>query len=84
MSKTNFELEQQILDCWHVVDDLNILFESICDHPDFAGMDAKHEDKISNMLLGMKELYQLKFERCFATYEKLLKEQHEHNTTTSR
>lgn len=74
MSKINFDLEQQIQDCWHVVDDLNILFEYICDHPDFAEMKPKHEDKIANILLGMKELYQLKFERCFATYEKLLEE----------
>lgn len=72
-----FELEQSIMQCWNVVDDLKMLYEYVGDDPFFKGMDPKHEDKLMNMLLGLTELYQLKFEKCFSNFETLLKEQHE-------
>lgn len=59
-----FDLEQQILDCWHVVDDLKILTESVCDNsPPLT------EDEITNILIGMEHLYQLKFQRLFRVFE---------------
>lgn len=63
-----FDLEQQILDCWHVTDDLDMLLEHTMESENL------NRDKISNIILGMKELYQLKFERCFDTFERLIKE----------
>lgn len=63
-----FDLEQQILDCWHVTDDLNMLLEHIMDS------DNLDRDRISNIVLGMKELYNLKFQRCFDTFETLLQD----------
>lgn len=70
-----FELEQDIINCWHVTDDIQMLFENICDDSFFTGMDPAHADKISNILLGMRELYNMRFERCFANFEKLLNEE---------
>lgn len=64
-----YELEQQILDCWGICEDLDILFEAVLDKE----LDV---DKVSNILLGMKELYHLKFEKCFNTYEKVLHEKY--------
>jgi hypothetical protein len=66
--KARFDLEQEIMDCWHITDDLDIIFEHV--------MEAENldRDKVANMLLGMKELYHLKFERCFGTFEKLINE----------
>ncbi len=64
-----FELEQQILDCWGVTDDLDILFEAV--------LDAQlSRDKIANIVLGMKDLYNLKFEKTFNTFEELISEKH--------
>jgi hypothetical protein len=63
-----FDLEQQILDCWHVTDDLNILLEHIMES------DNLDKDRISNIVLGMKELYNLKFQRCFDTFETMLQD----------
>lgn len=63
-----FDLEQQILDCWHVTDDLNMLLEHIMES------DNLDKDRISNIVLGMKELYNLKFQRCFDTFETLLQD----------
>ena len=63
-----FDLEQQILDCWHVTDDLNVLLEHIMES------DNLDKDRISNIVLGMKELYNLKFQRCFDTFETLLQD----------
>lgn len=69
-----FELEQHIMQCWNVIDDLKILYTYIGDDTFFKGMKPEHEDKIMNILLGMTELYQLKFEKCFFSFEKLTKE----------
>jgi hypothetical protein len=60
-----FDLEQQILDCWHVTDDIDMLFEAVMDK-DLT------QDDIANVLLGLKTLYHLKFERTFETFEKLI------------
>ncbi len=61
-ANSRFELEQQILDCWGITEDLDILFEAVMDK-DLA------QDKIANIILGLKDLYHLKFERTFNTFE---------------
>ena len=62
-----FDLEQQIMECWRVCDDINILYEYVMD----KGLST---DAIANALLGMKTLYELKFDRCFSTFETFLSE----------
>ncbi len=64
---TNFDLEQQIMDCWGVVDDINTLYQGVVERD-------MTRDQVSNVLLGLNALYQLKFERCFETFERLLQE----------
>jgi hypothetical protein len=58
---SRFDLEQQILGCWNLVDELDFVCELVQDN-----------DKAMNVLLGLKELYQLKFEKCFNTFEQCL------------
>lgn len=71
----SFDLEQNIQNCWNVVDDINLLCESVLER-DLT------KDEISNALLGMKTLYQLKFEKAFSDFENIhallcsLKNQH--------
>jgi hypothetical protein len=62
-----FDLEQQILDCWGITDDLQTLIDRY---------DAMSEDDKLNVLIGLKTLYHMKFERTFETFEKLISQQH--------
>jgi hypothetical protein len=64
---SRFDLEQQIMDCWHIVDDLKIVNEYTLEDLSFD------KDKISNVLLGIQELYQIKFDKLFRTYEDLIR-----------
>jgi len=64
--KTRFDFEQEIMDCWHVTDDIDTLLEAVLEK-DLT------TDQIANVLLGMSELYKLKFDRTFATFEGLVR-----------
>lgn len=66
-----FDLEQDILNCWRVTDDLDLLFKGVME-------EELTKDQITNALLGMKELYGMKFEKCFRSFESHLKEVHNH------
>ena len=69
--KTQFDLEQKIMQCWDVVNDLDVLFTHI------QNKDTKPtHDMIANTLLGIKQLYDMKFYNLFSTFEKYLAEQH--------
>ena len=72
MTSKIFALEQRIMNCWNVVDDINDVYHYIGDNEFFTGMDAEHSDKILNLLLGMRELYAVKFEKCFSDFEEVV------------
>lgn len=77
MSNPIFDLEERIMDCWGVVDDIDTLYKHFGDHPRFAGRwNAEAEDEIMNLMLGVKSLYQLKFENMWDSFEKVCKEYH--------
>ena len=63
---TRFTLEDQIMECWGVVDDLDMVYgtESLYDD----------QDRMANVLLGMQELYKIRFQRLFQTFEHLIQE----------
>lgn len=65
-----FDMEQQIMNCWNVCEDLETLNEGVLDR----GMTT---DQISNVLMGMKDLYQLKFETLWEQFEAMLRERHQ-------
>lgn len=54
-----FDLEQKIMNCWQVCEDLELLAQR-CRDPLTA-----------RLLEGIKSLYQLKFEDCFEVFEEL-------------
>lgn len=62
MNKNRFDLEQEIMGCWAVVDDIKLLYEEFGDN-------SMTNDKVMNLLLGIHELYALKFDRMFRTFE---------------
>ena len=59
---SRFDLERQITDCWNLVDDLDYISELVEDN-----------DKAMNLILGLKQLYQQKFEKLFRYFENSLK-----------
>lgn len=68
-SETNrdrFDLEQDIMNCWNVVSDIKELSRGMLDRRPMT------EDEISNYLLGLETIYQVKFERLFETFEMLI------------
>ena len=68
-----FNLEQQIMETWQIVDDLK-LFREILDSEEFAGLSAEFTDKIDNYMLGLITIYGYRFDRTFSTFEKVCAE----------
>lgn len=66
-SVDRFDLEQDIMNCWQVVDDLRTLSKRYLDGP------VMSVDEVSNVLIGIESLYQLKFEQMFNTFEQCIK-----------
>lgn len=58
-----FDLEQNIMKCWSVTDDIDTLLKNVMENPKLS------TDDIANVLLGMKTLYHMKFEECFDSFE---------------
>jgi len=63
--KDRFDLEQDIMYCRNIIDDIDMLYENVCDKFD---MPAETVDRIANILLGMKELYEMRFDRLEDTF----------------
>jgi hypothetical protein len=62
-----FDLEQDIMNCWQVVDDIKTLTKRYLDGP------VMSQDEVSNVLIGLEALYQMKFEQLFGTFEQCIK-----------
>ena len=67
--KDRFDLEQEIMNCWKVTNDI----DSVAHFVGQINIDAKDQDALLNMLLGMKQLYDVKFEILFETFEELIR-----------
>ena len=61
------ELEEKIMDCWSVCNDLAVVFRQIGD-----GERDPTPDEMMNTLMGMQQLYQWKFDQLFFKYEQVL------------
>jgi hypothetical protein len=61
-------MEQEIMNCWRVTDDIDSVAHFVGD----LEMEATDKDAVLNMLIGMRQLYQVKFEVLFDTFEELI------------
>jgi hypothetical protein len=63
MSNKIQDLEQEVLRCWSITDDLQLLAE-------------QHEENgdLSMQILGIKEVYEMRFRKAWDTYEKVVEE----------
>ena len=57
------DLEQEVLRCWEVTQDLQLLAE-----------EYEHDDELCNRVLGIKHVYDMRFEKAWNTYEKVVEE----------
>jgi len=78
MSVEIFKLEQQILNCWHITNDIETVTKWFVDDPVWEGMDPKLCDAIMNKYFAIQELYELKFDKMWHTFEKVCEEYHEY------
>ncbi len=62
-----FDLEQDIMKCWNVTEDIDLLYRNVMER------DLTTDD-IANALLGIKTLYEMKFEEMFSNFETLVHE----------
>lgn len=60
MRSDRFDLEQEIMKCWKITEDIELFYGNL-DHLD--------EDQQMNLLLGLKELYELRFQKLWNTFE---------------
>ena len=63
-----FDLEQQILKCWNITEEIELLNEQVLENSEFT------KDDISNYLLGLKTIYELKFDKLFDQFGELVEE----------
>jgi len=60
MSKDRFEFEQEIISCWNVTDDINMF--------------ADREDVTAEHWKALAQVYSVKFNSLFETFEAMIKE----------
>ena len=64
MKFDRFDFEQQLLDCWNITKDIKTVYEGVCD-----SNPALTHDQITNALIGLETLYELKFNKLWAMFE---------------
>jgi hypothetical protein len=62
-----FDLEQNIMKCWNVTDDIDLVYKNVMES------DMSNDD-IANALLGLKTLYDMRFEELFNNFETMIHE----------
>ena len=67
-----FDLEQQIMACWNILEDIKLLNIGVLEgRPDGTELTT---DEVSNYLMGLEAIYCLKFEQMFNTFSALISE----------
>jgi hypothetical protein len=59
-----FDLEQNIMQCWNVTDDIQLYLDMF---------DEMDEDQRMNYLIGLKQMYHMKFERLWNSFETVVR-----------
>ncbi len=62
-----FDFETQIMSCWGITTDLKDLSEEVLEG-DLT------KDQITNVLIGIEQLYNIRFEKLFRQFEQLVRE----------
>lgn len=65
MNETRFDLEQQILNCWNICEDIKAIYK-------MTDMRQLSEDELLNAMIGLETIYQMKFEILFDMFERMI------------
>ena len=63
-----FNLEAEILNVWNTKDDLELITSRMMDDPD-----PMTEDQITNVLIGLSELHDIRCKKLFNVFESMVK-----------
>jgi hypothetical protein len=66
MTNKIFDLEQSIMKCWAIVEDIETVYNNEEAYKD--------QDLMMNALLGLMSIYNMKFEELFKLFEQITKE----------
>lgn len=69
MNHDRLDMEQYIMDCWKVTDEIKLFTEALID-----GSPPLTEDEQANVLIGLRSLYELKFNRLWNQFEKMTRD----------
>jgi len=61
-SMDRFDFEQQIMDCWRITDDIRDASEGLLEGD-------LNTDETANILIGLRQLYELKFNKLWDMFE---------------
>jgi len=75
MSKI-FDLEQEIFECWRVTNDIDLVTSWFVEDPKWEGMDPALTDALMNKYFALKELYELRFEKLWSSFEEVCGDYH--------
>jgi hypothetical protein len=64
-----FDLESAIQTVWHTKDDLELITQRMVDDPD-----PMTEDDLSNVMVGLSELHDIRCKKLFSVFETMLRE----------
>lgn len=64
-SYDRFDLEQGIMDTWKVTDDIQLFYDN---------MENMDENRRMNYMLGLMEMYSLKFDKLWNIFEQLVQD----------
>ena len=68
--KNRFDLEADIMEAWHTVDDIDLIYHAT----DEMTLNAKDCDNLQNQLLGLKHLTELRFKKLWESFEASIKD----------
>lgn len=66
--KNRFDLEEEIMKCWHITDDI----DTVCNMIEMTDLEPRDRDKLLNVLIGIRTLYDHKFSQTMETMSSLI------------
>ena len=65
-------MEEKIMRAWSLVEDLDSLTKYVGDDPYFEGMDAHKQDRLLNVLIGARELAEMRMQDLWENFEEFI------------
>ena len=68
------QLEQELLNFSRILDDIEVTTEWFCNDTKWSSMNPELHGALMDKYLGIKELYEIRFQMCWDSFEKVCKE----------